>query len=463
MNEHWGIIGLGVMGRSLALNLTRQDLAPLAYSYSAEEIQHFRQMDPASRCADSLPQLINGLATPRVIMLMVTAGDAVDQVLADLKPLLQAGDIVIDGGNSHYQDTQRRERTLQTEGIHFIGTGISGGEAGALEGASLMAGGDHHAFLEAEPMLAALAAVAAGEPCYGWMGKDGAGHFVKMVHNGIEYAMMQLIAETWDLMHRGLGLSEAEAKALFNEWKQGRLGGYLVEITADILGTADPESSQTLLTQILDQAGQKGTGRWTLEAALLLGCPVPTIMAAVTERQISARGELRQKLHHGLTGSSALAPGETQWPEVLEATLYASFLVSFSQGLELIAMASDEYDWQTDLSQVIGLWRGGCIIRANLLEKLRSACSTGVDHLLLAPTIRDEINTCIPHLRESCSRAIDAGIPVPALSASLAYLSSLASHELPTSLIQAQRDYFGAHTFARRDKPGKFHHNWDPS
>jgi 6-phosphogluconate dehydrogenase len=444
------------------MNLCSQGIPVMAYSYSAAERVDAARRFPDLKVCDALPDLVADLAPPGVVFVMVTAGDAVDRVLDDLLVLLDHESVVIDGGNSRYQDTERRIRWLSDHGVIFIGAGVSGGEQGARTGASVMVGGPRKGFDRVENLFKAIACQAEGESCYSWMGEGGAGHFVKMVHNGIEYGVMQLIAETYDFMRRGLALPLEQVQAWFDARCGGPLNSFLMDITAQILIRQDDLAPGLLLDRIADQAGQKGTGRWTVDAAMSLGVPVPTIVAAVTERQMSGMHAERQQGAR-VYGDQPGTPIGEYWEDELEATLLACILTTYAQGLALIDAASREHGWGTDLASVIRLWRGGCIIRAAMLNDILQALNEMPEghNLLLAPHIVEKLKPSIPALRSIVSAAVAAGVPVPAMSASLAYVDSMRSERLPTHLIQAQRDYFGAHTYQRIDRPGTFHSDWE--
>ena len=457
----FAIVGLGVMGRSLAENLHTQRLPVIAYSYSEAERADVRERHPDMRVNETLPGLVAELTTPRVVFLMVTAGEAVDQVLRDLRPLLEPGDVVIDGGNSHFKDSQRRAASLADAGLVFMGTGVSGGEEGARTGASIMVGGARAGFERAETLFNAISCEARGEPCYGWMGEGGAGHFVKMVHNGIEYGIMQLIAEAYDFLRRGVGLETAQIHRWFDEYRVGPLNSYLMDITAQILATRDDLGSGLLLDKIADRAGQKGTGRWTVDAAMELGIAVPAITAAVTQRQLSAMVDDRQAGERVLHETGAPVDLDS-WAEDLACALLAGIMSTYAQGLQLIEAASNEYEWGTDVCAAVRLWRGGCIIRAGMLDEIIDALvqEGAQTNLLLSSTIAPSILNWLPACRRVVGGALAAGVPAPALSACVAYIDSLRSARLPTNLIQAQRDFFGAHTYQRVDRPGVFHTQW---
>ena len=451
------------MGRNLAWNLHGQSISIATYTVSETEKREVLGVTPELIVADNLEQLVAGLAKPRVVFLMVTAGDPVDQVLEQILPLLSEGDVVCDGGNSHYQDTERRAEACAALGIAYLGTGVSGGEEGARNGASVMVGGEQSAFVTAEGLFAALSCEVRGETCYGWMGRGGAGHFVKTVHNGIEYGFMQLLAEAYDYLRRGQGCSPQEVEAWFAGLKESDLDSYLVDITCAILKTRDDRTEGLLLDQISDQAAQKGTGRWCVDASLDYGVPVPTIAQAVMARQLSnvpARGQLMTRM-----GSDPSVDVDRASRDDLRDCLLASVLMAFAQGLALIEAASSENGWHSDVKAALRLWRGGCIIRTRLLDVMLEALAedaAGQQHLLLCGRIQEMVNTSLPAWRRVIASATAAGLAMPAMAASLHYFESLITPILPTNLIQAQRDYFGAHTFRRRDQEGDFHAQWLP-
>jgi len=457
----YGLIGLGVMGRSLALNMHDHGLAPVAFSIDADERNALRQVAAEISICDSLQGFVAELSGQRTILLMVTAGPAVDQILDELLPQLKSNDRIIDGGNSLYLDTQRRVERCEKLGIHFMGVGISGGEVGARKGASVMVGGSRETYLQVEPLFTAIACDVSGEPCHGWMGEGAAGHFVKTVHNGIEYGVMQLIAEAYDLLHRGLNLPIEEISTWFTDQKSGPIDSYLIDITAAILQKQD-SGSGLLLNKVVDRAGQKGTGRWCVDAALALGVPVPTIVAAVTERKLSGYSLERSELGARMGTTAGANANFTGWKEDLQSGLLAGMLAAFLQGLTLIESASQQHRWLTDIRSALLTWRGGCIIRCVLLEDLLAAVEMRTDGnaIWLVPDLCDTIEACLPALRRTVLAGVTAGIPVPALCATLAYYDSLRSARLPTNLIQAQRDCFGAHRFERTDCEGSFHAEW---
>ncbi len=454
-----GIIGLGVMGRSLAQNFMRNGYTPMGYVRSSTPLEGLD-----IQITRTFKELAAALKPPRTVLLMVPAGPPVDEVIASLRPYLQEGDLIVDGGNSYFMDTERRVEELERAGLYFIGMGVSGGESGALWGPSLMPGGSAAAWKRVEPMLQAIAAKAKdGEACVAWMGPGGAGHYVKMVHNGIEYGDMQLIAEVYDLLHRGAGIANQELADIFAGWNQRELSSYLVEITANILRRPDEETGQPLVDMILDEAEQKGTGKWTSQSALDIGAAIPTINAAVDSRLLSALKEERVVASRVL-GRAGKYTGE---PDALvaaaEQALYASKITSYAQGLNLLRMASQEYHWDIDISQIVPVWRAGCIIRAALLSDITHAYRQDPDlsNLLLDGAFKEAVLSRQAAWRSVVQTAVGLGIPMLATSASLAYLDAYRSERLPANLTQAQRDYFGAHTYRHVDREGTFHTQWE--
>ncbi len=468
MNAKIGIVGLGVMGHNLALNMERNGFPVAGYDLDAAKTQAFLQgpaVGKAVVAAESPAALMESLERPRRILMMVPPGAPVDNAIRHLKPYLQPGDILMDGGNSYFLDTERRNRELERKGYNFIGTGVSGGEDGALWGPAIMPGGQREAWQATAPVFRDIAARADdGAPCVEYMGPRGAGHYVKMVHNGIEYGDMQLIAEVYDILHRGLGMSNAALSALFAEWNEGELRSYLVEITAEILKRTDPETGVPLVDVILDEAAQKGTGKWTSQNALDVGAPIPTINAAVESRILSSLKFQR------LTASTVLhgpKPGYSGNPEHLvdaaRQALYASKITSYAQGLGLLRIASDEYRYDLNPGEIAKIWRAGCIIRAALLADIMAAFQhdPGLMNLLLDDTFRTAVESRQDAWRFLIQTAIGMGVPVLALSTSLAYFDAYRSERLPANLTQAQRDYFGAHTYRRVDREGNFHTEWN--
>ncbi len=461
-----GLVGLAVMGQNLVLNIERNGYPVAVYNRTYERTREFLAGEAkGKRIAgfETLPELVAALESPRKIMLMVQAGRAVDQVIEQLKPLVAPGDLIIDGGNSFYKDTERRAVELAAEGINYIGTGVSGGEYGALHGPAIMPGGQPDAYEMVAPMLRAIAAVAEGEPCVAYLGPRGAGHYVKMVHNGIEYGDMQLIAEAYDILHRALGLSARELGEIFGAWNQGELESYLIEITRDVFYVDDPETGQPLVDMILDEAQQKGTGKWTSQDAMDIGMPLQTVNAAVESRLISALKAQRVAASQALPGPDAAYQGERDaLIDDVRQALFAAKICSYAQGMGLLRAASDEYDYGLKLGDVAKLWRGGCIIRARFLNDIAAAYerNPALDNLLLDPYFRDAFLSRQAALRRVVSTAVQLGIPCLAMGASLAYFDAYRTARLPANLTQAQRDYFGAHTYRRIDREGVCHTEW---
>lgn len=459
-----GLIGLAVMGQNLVLNMDDRGHTVAVYNRSYERTSAFLQ-GPASGTAiiatDSLETLVAHLKAPRRVMLMVRAGTVVDDLIEQLTPLLAPGDIIIDGGNSLFTDSNRRARALADAGIHFIGSGVSGGEEGARHGPSIMPGGAIEAWPAVQPIFQSIAAHVDGEPCCQWVGEAGSGHYVKMVHNGIEYGDMQLICEAYHLLAEGLGLSADALHSVFADWNRGVLDSYLIEITADIFTVRD-EDGEPLVDKILDTAGQKGTGKWTGINALDLGIPLTLVSEAVFARCLSALKDSRVRASR-ILGSSRerLAGDHPALISDIHDALYASKIISYAQGFELMAEAQKEYDWRLDFGAIALMWRGGCIIRSRFLGNIRDAYarSPELENLLLDEFFRDELARAEPGWRRTVARAVAAGLPVPAFSAALSYFDGYRSARLPANLLQAQRDYFGAHTYERIDRPrGEFFH-----
>jgi 6-phosphogluconate dehydrogenase len=452
------------MGANLALNLADAGNKVAVYNRTTSVTDDFMAGPAANKGfapAATLDQLVGQLGSPRVVLLMVKAGAAVDAVIGELVPLLDSGDIIIDGGNSRFTDTERRYRDLSKQGIRYLGVGISGGEEGARHGPSIMPGGDPAAWPHVEAMLKGIAARAPdGTPTVGWLGEGGAGHFVKMVHNGIEYGDMQVIAEAYDLMRRGLGLKPQEIGDVFEQWNKGRLRSYLIEITADILRTT--ENGEPLIDKILDAAGQKGTGKWTVVSSMDLAEPTALVAEAVYARIVSSDPDRRSRSAEIF--ASPTTPLEKVTVEDVEAALYASKIISYAQGFRLLDAASTEYEWELDLGLVASLWRAGCIIRAAFLEDIMDAYLSAPDlpDLTEEPFFANALRSAEESWRAVVGSAVQSGIPVPAYSSALAYFDGMRSKRLPANLIQAQRDLFGAHTFERTDHPrGEFfHYDW---
>ncbi len=463
-----GVVGLGVMGSNLALNMERHGFRGAGFDLDAAKANAFAHGAASGKqlqLAGSPTALVGMLQKPRRILMMVPAGAPVDDAIAGLKPLIERDDILIDGGNSFFLDTERRATKLAVEGFNYIGTGVSGGEQGALWGPSIMPGGQREAWEALAPILRAIAAVAEdGEPCVEYMGPGGAGHFVKMVHNGIEYGDMQLIAESYDLLSRGLGLSAPEQADIFAGWNTGELKSYLIEITAAVLKKIDPDTGRPLVDVILDEAQQKGTGKWTSQSALDIGAPIPTINAAVESRIISALKPQRAAASRVLQGPSPRYTGDRQ--RLIDAVghaLYASKITSYAQGIGMLRLASDEYHYDLKPGDIAKIWRAGCIIRSTLLGDIMNAFRRKPDltNLLVDPTFADAIERRQESWRTVVQAAVGLGIPVLAMSASLAYFDAYRTERLPANLTQAQRDYFGAHTYRRIDKSGVFHTHWE--
>ncbi|HRQ37200.1 MAG TPA: decarboxylating NADP(+)-dependent phosphogluconate dehydrogenase [Chloroflexota bacterium] len=463
-----GLIGLAVMGQNLVLNMDDHGFTVAVFNRTVEKVDDFLANEAKGTKvigAHSLEELVSHLKRPRRVMLMVKAGAPVDATIAQLVPLLEPGDIIIDGGNSHYPDSTRRAQELAAQGLLFIGTGVSGGEEGARYGPSIMPGGHPEAWPHVKPIFQGIAAkVADGSPCCDWVGEEGAGHFVKMVHNGIEYGDMQLIGEAYDLMQTALGLSPDEMSAVFADWDKGELNSYLIEITADILAYKD-EHGRPLVDLILDAAGQKGTGKWTAVTALDTGVPLTLIAEAVFARALSALKDERVAAANVLGSPIPPFSGDkAAFIEDLRQALFAAKIVSYTQGYMLMRAATAEFGWQLAYGNIALMWRGGCIIRAAFLDDIKAAFDAQPDltNLLLAPFFKAKVQAAEGAWRRVVGTAVSLGIPVPALSSALAFYDGYRRERLPANLLQAQRDYFGAHTYERVDQPrGQFFHtNW---
>lgn len=462
-----GVVGLAVMGRNLALNIESKGYSVAVFNRSPEKTRDFMENEAKGKnfvAAYNIEEFVNALEKPRKILLMVKAGEATDKTIESLKPYLEPGDILIDGGNTYYEDTIRRNQELDKTGIHFIGTGVSGGEEGALNGPSMMPGGQKEAYDLVAPIFEAIAAKVNGEPCVTYIGPNGAGHYVKMVHNGIEYGDMQLIAESYFLMKHILGMDAKELHEVFAEWNKGELDSYLIEITADIFTKVDEETGEPLVELILDKAGQKGTGKWTSQNALELGVPLPLITESVFARFISSMKEERVKASEILRGPAAkkFEGSKEEFVEAIRRALYMSKICSYAQGFAQLRKASEEYGWNLDYGKIAMIWRGGCIIRAQFLQKIKEAYDRNPDlaNLLLDPYFKDIVENYQDALRDVVATAVKFGIPVPAFASAISYFDSYRSKDLSANLIQAQRDYFGAHTYERKDKEGVFHTQW---
>ena len=466
MKADIGLIGLAVMGENLVLNMERNGFCAAVYNRTVEKVDNFISGRGAGKKfigCHSLEELCANLKSPRRIMMMVKAGKAVDELIEQLIPYLDKGDILIDGGNSYFPDTIRRTKYLAEKGLNFIGTGVSGGEEGALLGPSLMPGGSPEAWPAVKPIFQAISAkVSGGLPCCEWVGNDGAGHYVKMVHNGIEYGDMQMICEAYWLLKNILGLSAAELHEVFDEWNKGELSSYLIEITSAIFTKTDPQTGKPVVDIILDTAGQKGTGKWTSQSALDLGAPAPTVAEAVFSRCLSAVKEERVAASKVIKGITKEFSGDKKaFIESVRKALYASKICSYAQGFQLMKLAAKEYNWDLQYGEIALLWRGGCIIRATFLEKIKAAFDKDPElaNLLMDDFFRQAIDDCQTAWREVVAQAVLCGVPVPAFSSALAYFDGYRSGNLPANLLQAQRDYFGAHTYERVDaERGKFFH-----
>jgi len=465
----FGLIGLAVMGENLVLNVESHGFSVAVFNRTVSKVEDFvkgRAKGKNIKGCFSVEELVASLKRPRKVMLLVKAGEAVDSFIETLLRHLEKGDIIIDGGNTHFPDTIRRTKYVEEKGLLYLGTGVSGGEEGALHGPSIMPGGSFAAWQHVKPIFQAIAAKAPdGSPCCDWVGNDGAGHFVKMVHNGIEYGDMQMIAEAYALMKQLLGMNHKEMQQAFAEWNKGELDSYLIDITKDILAYQDEETGEPLVEKILDTAGQKGTGRWASLAALNLGIPAQTIAMAVFARAMSAIKEERIAASKQLTGPAIKFTGNKEvFVEKIRQALFASKICSYAQGYQLIREAAREYKWELNFGSIALLWRAGCIIRAQFLGNIKAAFDKKPDlpNLLLDDYFKSVIEKSQVAWREVVAQAVGAGIPVPAFSSALAYFDSYRSLQLPANLLQAQRDYFGAHTYERIDKPrGQFFHsNW---
>jgi 6-phosphogluconate dehydrogenase len=462
-----GVIGLAVMGKNLALNIESRGYSVAVYNRSPEKTREMLAEHPDKNLKGtySLEEFVDSLEKPRKILIMVKAGSATDAMIEQVAPLLEEGDILIDGGNAFFLDTLRRSKDLEAKGIRFIGTGVSGGEEGALRGPAIMPGGQESAYKLVEPILTAISAKVNGDPCCTYIGPDGAGHYVKMVHNGIEYGDMQLICEAYQLLRDVAGLSVQELHEIFSEWNKGELDSYLIEITADIFTKTDPDTGRPMVDVILDSAGQKGTGKWTSQSALDLGLPLSIITESVFARFISAMKRERVQASRILTGPAPTPlQGEERktFIENVRRALYASKICSYAQGFAQMRAASEEYGWNLKYGNIAMIFRGGCIIRARFLQNIKDAYDRDPElkNLLLDPYFKGVIDEYQGAWRQVIAQAVQNGVPVPALSSALAYYDSYRSERLPANLLQAQRDYFGAHTFERVDKEGTFHYQW---
>ncbi len=461
------LIGLAVMGENLVLNMESKGFTVAVYNRTAEKVTAFtagRARGKKIIGAYSLKELVGSLKKPRKVMLMVKAGKPVDDFIHKLIPLLEKGDIIIDGGNSHFSDTIRRTKEVEEKGLFYVGAGVSGGEEGALKGPSIMPGGSFEAWQYIAPIFRTIAAkVKDGSPCCEWVGSDGAGHFVKMVHNGIEYGDMQLISEAYYILKNALGMPAGEMQSVFSEWNKGELNSYLIEITRDILSKVDKETGQPMVEMIMDTAGQKGTGKWSGQTALDLGVAAPTITEAVFARCISAIKQERTAASRVFSAPGMKFEGDReQFIEAIRQALFASKICSYAQGFAMMGEASKEYNWNLNFGDIALMWREGCIIRAQFLENIKDAFDRQPDlpNLLMASYFRDTLDKAQNNWRLIVSTAVNLGLPVPAFSSALSYFDSYRTASLPANMIQAQRDYFGAHTYNRVDKQGTFHTQW---
>lgn len=459
-----GVIGLAVMGKNLAFNIAEHGYSVSVYNRSPEKTRELLDESKAENIIGlySIEDFVQSLEQPRKIILMVKAGEAVDDTLKQLIPHISKGDILVDGGNSYYFDTIRRNNELEAMGFHFIGTGVSGGEEGTRKGPAIMPGGNEAAYKLIEPVLTDISAKVDGEPCCTYIGKDGAGHFVKMVHNGIEYADMQLICEAYFLMKKVLNMSAPEIHETFKEWNKGELNSYLVDITSDIFTKIDPDTGKYMVDMIMDVAGQKGTGKWTSQIALDMGVATPTITEAVFERYLSSIKEERVAAGRILNGPLNKENKTKSFVESIRKALYASKICSYAQGFSLMSTASKKQDWSLNLGNIAMIFRGGCIIRAQFLNRIKDAYekNPSLTNLLLDDYFKEIVGSYQQEWRDVVITALAAGIPVPGFASALSYYDSYRSDELPMNLLQAQRDYFGAHTYQRIDKEGTFHTQW---
>lgn len=464
--QHLGIIGLGVMGKNLALNAESKAFSVAGFDVDAEKCRHVAAQTVGRNITvtSSVQAFVHALETPRRIWMMVPAGKPVDAVVEDLKPYLNKEDIVIDGGNSYYKDTERRARDLESAGLRFFGMGVSGGEEGALHGPCLMPGGHEESYRRLEPVLTKMAAQISDGPCCAYIGPGGAGHYVKMVHNGIEYGIMELICEAYDILKNILGLTAFEIRDVFAEWNRAELNSFLLEISITVLGKIDPDTRQPLVDLVLDTAGQKGTGKWTAQDALDLGVAVPTLTSAVEARILSGQKQERVAAAEILRGPAKKFSGDrAEFIARVRQGLHLSVIACYAQGFTQLQAASKEYGYNLKLAEIAQIWRGGCIIRAKLLEPIRAAFGAKPDlkNLMLDPYFSALINELCDNLREVVTTAAGMGTPCLGFSTALGYIDSYRQKRLPANLLQAQRDYFGAHTYRRIDKEGVFHTEWD--
>ncbi|MGH4140988.1 NADP-dependent phosphogluconate dehydrogenase [Clostridium sp.] len=463
--QQFGVIGIGVMGKNLALNVESRGFSVSVYNRNRIKTDELLIDEKGKNIVGtySIEEFINSLETPRKILIMIKAGKPVDYVIEELIPHMSKGDVLIDGGNSFFMDTIRRSKQLEALGFKFIGAGVSGGEEGALKGPAIMPGGEIEAYKMVEPIFTAIAAKVNGEPCCTYIGENGAGHYVKMVHNGIEYADMQLICEAYAILKGVLGLSNDKLHNVFKAWNEGELDSYLIEITSEIFSQKDNDTGEYMVDIILDRAGQKGTGKWTSQSALDLAVPIPTITEAVFARCLSAIKDQRVYASSILKGPVAKFEEDVnEFIESVRKALYTSKICSYAQGFALMSAAAEEFNWKLEYGKIAKIFRGGCIIRAQFLNKISNAYEkdANIKNLMLDSYFKDIINNYQKDLRLVVSTAVNLGIPVPGFSSAIMYYDSYRSAKLPANLLQAQRDYFGAHTFERTDKEGVFHHEW---
>ncbi len=460
----FGMVGLGTMGRNLLLNMADNGFAVTGYDKSEKMLQFFEEegKDHHLKGFADINDFVNSLQSPRTIILLVPAGAIVDSVILELQPLLDKGDIIIDSGNSHFTDTSRRAIELKEKGIHFFGMGISGGEEGARFGPSMMPGGDKQAYAVVKEMLEAVSAKVNGEPCVTYIGPGASGHFVKMTHNGIEYAIMQLLAETYEILKNGLGYDNDQIQQVFEKWNNGRLKSFLMEITKDVFLFKDVKTGNLLVDEIKDEAKSKGTGKWTSQVAMDVELPIPTIDAAVSTRNLSKLKKLRVQLNEAFGSSTKINAGEDFIAD-LEEAFYFAMAGAYAQGMHLLWQASIQYEYELNLAEIAKIWRGGCIIRAEFLEDIYQAYKKepSLEHLFADANVQQKIKQSLKGTRNVVSSAVQAGIAIPCYAAALTYFDTLKTGRMPSNLTQAQRDFFGAHTFERIDSEGIFHADWN--
>jgi len=466
MKYDFGMIGLGTMGRNLLLNMADHGVNGAGFDKDASkgaQLEQEAKQGNVKGFSDVKP-FIESLNTPRAVMMLVPAGKIVDDVIEELLPLLDKGDILIDGGNSHFTDTNRRVDYLESKGFHFFGMGVSGGEEGARKGPSMMPGGDKDAYNVMKPILESIAAKVDGAPCVTYIGPGASGHFVKMVHNGIEYALMQLIAETYEILRNGLQLNDTEIHAVFEKWNAGRLSSFLIEITRDIFTYKEPGSNHLLVNDIKDEARAKGTGKWTSQEAMNLETPIPSVDSAVSMRDLSKYKAMRTQASALYGKSEPIVADKDAFLNLLEDAYFFSMIITYAQGMHMLSRASAEYKYDLHLDEIAKIWRGGCIIRSKFLENIYGAYGKNKDlqHLLLDGEVQKLVQQNLPGTRTVIGAAITAGIAIPAYAASLSYFDNFRTESMPSNLTQAQRDYFGAHTYALIGKEGVFHTQWMP-